>query len=67
MVINYDIQKISMALGDFYNATGIDIQLLRPDFSHVCEHTKQNIPYCLALQGTAQKKQRCSLSLQTLF
>lgn len=61
MVINYDIQKISTALSDFYNATGIDIQLLRPDFSSVCENTKQNIPYCQALQGTAKEKQRCML------
>ncbi len=67
MVINYDIQKISAALSDFYNATGIDIQLLRPDFSPVCENTKQNIPYCLALQGTAQKKQRCMLSDEMLI
>ena len=67
MVINYDIQKISTALSDFYNATGIDIQLLRPDFSSVCENTKQNIPYCQALQGTAQEKQRCMLSDEMLI
>ena len=33
MVVTYDIQKITRALQDFYNATGINMNLLRSPLS----------------------------------
>ena len=50
MQINYDTEKLNSALGDFYRATGIEIGILRPDFSAAGERRVRRIPYCEAVQ-----------------
>ena len=64
MVINYDMQKINNSLQDFYNATGINMALLKRDFSYVCEdrrHWEKN-RYCKAIQNTKDGKAMCHKS-----
>ncbi len=67
MIINYDINKISSALLDFHNATGIDIDLLKPDFTSVCNYTLKNLSYCEAVQSTEIGTKACLLSDERLF
>lgn len=67
MIINYDRNKISNALLDFHNATGIDIDLLRPDFTSVCNYTLDNLSYCEAVQSTEFGTKACYLSDERLF
>ena len=62
MVINYDIQKINSALLDFYNATGIDMDLLKTDFSPAGNHRLKNNSYCQTLQSTKKGESACHLS-----
>ena len=42
MYIDYDLQKINTALADFYNATGIDMNILKSDFSPLSDNRLQN-------------------------
>lgn len=61
MVINYDMEKINNSLQDFYNSTGINMALMKSDFSYVCEdrrHWEQN-RYCKAIQNTTDGKSMC--------
>jgi len=61
MIINYDIGKINKSLQDFYNATGINMALLKSDFSYACEnrrHWEKN-RYCKAIQNTKQGMKTC--------
>jgi len=62
MVVNYDINKINCALQDFYNATGIDIDLLRTDFSPASSYRMKNNRYCQAIQCTSAGKNACFCS-----
>ena len=62
MTINYDVQKITAALGDFRNATGIEAQLLKPDFTPACDHRLPGISYCKALQETQSGHAACLAS-----
>lgn len=62
MIINYDISKINTALQDFYNATGINMDLLKADFSYVSFNHRGNECYCQSVQNTAVGKKACSLS-----
>ncbi len=63
MLINYDTVKISNALRDFYNATGIDMELLKPDFTPVCGNGRvKAIRYCEAVQSTGFGRNACCLS-----
>ena len=59
MVVNYDIEKINDVLLDFYNATGINMDLLREDFSPVSGRPRADIPYCRCVQQTGAGKKAC--------
>ena len=61
-LITYDIEKIKTALQDFYNATGIDMDLLKPDFSPVSEKVLQNNQYCRLVQNTQDGNAACRAS-----
>ncbi len=67
MIINYDIEKINRTLQDFYNATGIEIGLLKPDFTPVSDRTPGNVRYCRAVQSTAAGKSACCHSDEQLL
>ena len=63
MIVNFDIPKINQCLEDFYNATGINMDLLKDDFSFVGEHRYwENKRYCKAIQGTKGGHNACLLS-----
>ena len=62
MVINYEIDKINTLLHDFYNSTGITIDLLKTDFTKV-SHTKYEFnKYCKYIQETQIGKNACRMS-----
>ena len=63
MIVNYDIPKINQCLQDFYNATGINMNLLKDDFSFVGDHSYwEKKRYCKAIQGTDRGHKACRLS-----
>ncbi|MBO5305528.1 MAG: PocR ligand-binding domain-containing protein [Clostridia bacterium] len=63
MTVNYDIPKINQCLQDFYNATGIHMDLLKEDFSFVGNHSFWDKKrYCKAVQSTPMGKQACLCS-----
>ncbi len=63
MVINYDIPKINRMLKDFYNATGISMDLLKEDFSFVGNRSFwENRRYCRAVQNTVTGMKACFCS-----
>lgn len=62
MIIDYDISKINTVLQDFYNATGINMDLLKADFSYVTFNHRGNECYCHAIQNTEAGKKACFLS-----
>lgn len=62
MVVNYDIQKINSVLQDFYNATGINMDLLKADFSYISCNHRGNDYYCQAVKNTEAGKKACPLS-----
>ena len=59
MTVEFDIQKITRALRDFYNATGIDMQLLKSDFSPVGQSLQKNCSYCVTIQSTPAGSHAC--------
>ncbi len=63
MVVNYDMEKTNQAMQDFYNATGINMVLLRDDFSYVGNrnHWESN-SYCKAIQNTKKGSIACEKS-----
>ncbi len=68
MIINYDIQKIDKVLQDFYNATGINMDLLKDDFTFVGNKSFwENKKYCKAIQSTEEGRRACICSDTTLF
>ena len=67
MIINYDIQKIDQMLLDFYNATGISMDLLKADFSFVAHRFWEKNLYCKAVQQTEEGKKGCLRSDAELF
>ena len=60
MIINYDYEKANKILNDFYNATGINMVLLKSDFTPLTDrfHWEKNL-YCKAIQGTKNGKKMC--------
>lgn len=61
--VNYDIAKINQTLQDFYRATGINMDLLREDFSSVGNYSHwETVRYCKAIQNTDSGKQACLCS-----
>jgi len=59
MIINYDIAKINKTLLDFYNATGIDMDLLKTDFSPASNRPLNDNSYCRIMQSTEEGKKAC--------
>lgn len=62
MIINYDMSKLTSTLKDFYNATGINMDLLKADFTYVCSEHFGSEHYCLAVKSTAKGQATCPLS-----
>lgn len=62
MTVEFNEEKISAALKDFYNATGIDMNLLKVDFSPASECRWQNSSYCNSVQSSAVGCDACRLS-----
>lgn len=68
MLVNYDVPKINQCLQDFYNATGIHMDLLKQDFSFVGDHSYWDKKrYCKAIQNTDKGKKACLCSDAELF
>ena len=68
MLVNYDVQKINHILEDFHNATGINMDILKDDFSYVGDHSHwENCRYCKVIQSTEQGKRACICSDRELF
>lgn len=63
LIINYDFEKISKTLEDFYKATDINMNLLKADFSFVSgrAHRERNF-YCDSIQNTSFGKKACTHS-----
>ena len=58
-MVTFDKQKITAALQDFYNATGIDMDLLKADFSPVDRYRTTNSCYCSLIQSCPKGKEAC--------
>lgn len=68
MVINYDEQKLRKTLQDFYNATGIYMDLLKADLSYIGDHGDWEYNrYCTAIQSTPLGKEKCLFSDKCLL
>jgi len=68
MVVNYDAQKINKLLKDFYNSTGINMDLLKDDFSYINNNSHcENNKYCKCIQNTSKGKKVCLCSDQELL
>lgn len=63
MFIDYDFGKANKILNDFYNATGINMVLLKTDFTPLTDrfHWEKNA-YCKALQNTKKGEIMCHKS-----
>lgn len=59
MIVNYDIPQINGVLQDFYNATGINMELLKADFTPVNGNRREECAYCRRVQGTEGGKNAC--------
>ena len=63
MIVNFDIPKINQCMQDFYNATGINMDLLKADFSFVGNHSYwEKKRYCKAIQSTENGHKACLIS-----
>jgi len=62
MFINYDTRMIENALGDFYNATGINIILLRDDLSTIYNAKNKDCSYCHAIKHSKSGRAACVCS-----
>ena len=68
MLVNYDVQKINKLLLDFYNATGINMDLRKSDFSFVNNQSYwESKCYCKEIQNTSKGKKACIYSDECLF
>ncbi len=62
MLVKYDIENIKGVLQHFYNATGININLLKSDFSPVISNPRIHNNYCRAVQMSEAGKRGCKKS-----
>lgn len=62
MTVEFDTKKISAMLQDFYNATGIDMDLLKADFTPASGHRLRNNCYCSLVQSTPSGRKACQAS-----
>ena len=68
MIVNYDVQKINKLLLDFYNVTGINMDLRKADFSFVNNQSYwESKCYCKEIQRTPNGKKACMSSDECLF
>ncbi len=67
MHVNYDSEKLKNVLTDFYNATGVNIQLLKKNFSAV--EWRQTMPnsYCKTIQSSDGGRIACIKSDRALL
>ena len=66
MQINYDKAKIEAALNHFTNATGINVKLIKSDFSSLDINCCTN-SYCEIIHSTKEGKNRCLNSDKALL
>lgn len=66
MLLEFDVQKLSDALNDFFNVTGVGISILREDYSPLGAK-KANNPYCRMVQSTKRGLVRCLNSNRALL
>ena len=66
-VINYDIEKLNGAISDFYNATGVNINFLKYDFTSLGDRSSWKNGYCDTIQRNPTGKKRCLCSDNCLF
>ena len=66
MLINYDTQKLDKLLEDFYLATGVEVSILKPDFTFAGGRRERRIPYCEAIQK-ARGETACLISDRELL
>lgn len=62
MIINYDKNRLSEALQNFYNATGINLALVKEDFSPFCDNNRTPNSYCGRIHSSRQGKNACKCS-----
>lgn len=62
MIIMYETEKINKTLYDFYNSTGITINLLDADFRLVSHTPHEFNKYCKCIQSTESGKKACTYS-----
>lgn len=62
MTLQFDRQKVGTALQDFYNATGIDMELLLADFTPADPTRPHNCRYCDLVQSSTGGKEACRCS-----
>lgn len=68
MTIHYDIEKINQLLSDFYQATGINMDLRKADFSFINQKSFWETKcYCKAIQQTEKGRAACRFSDECLF
>lgn len=68
MTVNYNAEKLKKALWDFYNATGINIVLLRDDFSYIEDISPRvNNSYCKLIHSNPEGNKTCKASDMALL
>ena len=69
MIINYNIEKITRALDDFSNVTGVNISLRGPDLGSVLAFpgTNRGVRFCRAIIGSEKGRNACRCSDMSLL
>ena len=68
MIINYNIEKLNQILSDFYQATGINMDLRKADFSFINQKSFwETKGYCKEIQQTEKGRSACLHSDECLF
>lgn len=65
--MKYDEVRLRDAMTDFYNSTGINIQLISPDFSRLGESVGVHNRYCEMIQKTKGGSLACNISDEVLL
>lgn len=67
MTVEFDTKKIQGALQDFYNATGIDVELIKEDFTSATQNKPSRCQYCAAVHSTPDGRRACQASDRALL
>lgn len=62
MIINFYSEKLNRILQDFYNATGVNLSLLREDFTPFCDNPRPPNSYCGMIHSTQESSKACMFS-----